>query len=160
MNKHAIAFVSTFALTLVLSVYYLMIPKGSDSTPINAGGSNIVLIEDAKSYYYEALKNERKSEYENTVSSLESQIVIATTNDVKNELLNKIDDLKFIYEQEMDAEEELEEIGYPESFVRIIGNKISVIVTGEDNQSEAVKVIMKVKKVIPGDYQVFVEFKK
>ena len=28
MNKHAVAFVSVFSLTLVLSVYYIMIPKG------------------------------------------------------------------------------------------------------------------------------------
>lgn len=160
MNKHAIAFVSTFALTLVLSVYYLMIPKGSPSTPVNGGGSNIVLVSDAKSYYYEALKNERRTDYETSINTLESQIVNASTNDAKNELLKEIDDLKFIYEQEIEVETELETLGYPEAFVRIIGERITVIVTGEESDSAAVKLIMKIKKLIPGDYQVYIEFKK
>lgn len=57
MNKHAVAFVSVFSLTLVLSVYYIMIPKGG-ANAIEVGktdNNNSTEVTNARSYYFESL---------------------------------------------------------------------------------------------------------
>ena len=69
-------------------------------------------------------------------------------------------ELENTYNLEINTEEELENIGYPLSYVKIGESIINVIVyEPEPSVSKASKIISKVMKITDLDYKVAVEFK-
>lgn len=148
MNKHAVAFVSVFSLTLVLSVYYIMIPKGGVNA-IEVGkteNNNSTEITNARSYYFESLIKERNDSYNESIDNLELKLVKASTNLEKEEILNEISYIKNNYDLECKAETTLTEYGYPLSYVKINTDDIKVIVyeSKPDNVKAAniIKIVM------------------
>lgn len=148
MNKHAVAFVSVFSLTLVLSVYYIMIPKGGTNA-IEVGktdNNNSTEVTNARSYYFESLIKERNDVYSENIEDLELKLVKASSNAEKEEILNEILYIKNNYDLECKTETTLAEYGYPLAYVKINVDNINVIVY--ENEPDNLKAVNIIKVVM------------
>lgn len=161
MNRHAVAFVSVFSLALVLSVYYLMIPKGGPTQGVgNISSGGNVEVEGARSYYFEALAREREESYASEVAKLESALVNAATNSEKADILNDIQLLKDTYDSEKAADKAIAEFGWPLAYVRIGSDEIVVVVyEPEPDAKKAAQIIRQVMISSDLDLPVSLEFK-
>lgn len=162
MNRHAVAFVSVFSLALVLSVYYIMIPKGKGHEGNGDGpvGGSVTEVSSARSYYFDALARERKDAYSEKIQNLETQLVTAATNEQKAELLAQIDSLENQFRLEQTVESKMEEFGYPLAYVKVDENEITVIVyESEPSDAKAAKIIRKILLETQKDLPVVLEFK-
>ena len=67
MNKHVIAFLSVFSLGLVLSVYYVFIPKNQNSTPVQG---TITSEAELRKAYFDGLDKQRNEYHKNIIDDL------------------------------------------------------------------------------------------
>ena len=83
MNRQLVAFLSLFSLTLVLSVYYVLIPTANiDNTIPNEEKPVNGIVLDAESAYFENLNIQRESNFQ---VSYDRQNEILASNDYTNQ---------------------------------------------------------------------------
>lgn len=159
MNKKLLAFISLFSLTLVLGVYYVMVPFSVPST--NSSDLQVnVSVEEGENAYFVSLELEKESEYELYVSSQEEIIFSSEeSNNSKAVALNNISNLTKIRDKEKELKQIILDLGYNMAFVQIKEATVRAIVSKKDaTPLDAATVISALKKEC-GSRMIEVSFK-
>ena len=162
MNKKILSFISLFCLTLVLSVYYVVVPYNG---AIKEDGKDVevnVTIEDGEELYFASLDQEKMEKYEQSISSLESIVASSDySNEEKESALNEIDEVVNKIKLEDEIEGKLNSIGYKNVYLIIKGNIVHVVVkVAEPTSLDAANIIRNVYSLVsPVSYGVEVSFK-
>ena len=143
VNKKNLWFLTLFSLVLVLSVYYITMPSELLMTNNGDTEANIdVDIEEA--YIIETLKQEDDNntldeinKYKETISNSES------TTDDKNEAFDAIKMLNQISSKEELLEEKVKTTHNLDSFIKIDGDQIRVVIDSDDHSSSLANDIMR-----------------
>lgn len=163
MNRQLVAFLSLFSLTLVLSVYYVLIPtaKIDNTIPETEKPVNGVIL-DAESAYFETLNIEREAYSQNYFAS---QNAILASNDYSNtekeQALINIENYQKEQLQIVTLENCVKGIGYQNVFVEYINDDIRVITSciNEENKTiEAAQIIFTIQDLLDEEENIFVEF--
>ncbi len=147
INKKGVWFLTLFSLILVLSVYYITMPpellvsnnnlnKNTDeSTPVVNMEESSILV---------ALRVEADEEMDAEISELK-KIVSNSESSVeeKNEAFEKIKELNSNRSTEETLENKNENEYKLQSFIKINGNNIEVIITSNDHSVELANKIMR-----------------
>ena len=164
MNRQLVAFLSLFSLTLVLSVYYVLIPTASNSNKIEGDSSNPVsgVVLDAESAYFESLDIQRDAIYNDYVN--EQNAILASSdysNSEKEQALLNIELMKQ-QEKEIDNLEVcVKGIGYQNVFIEYINDVIHVVTSCLDEKNhvvEAAQIIFTIQDLLDKEENIFVEF--
>lgn len=164
MNRQLVAFLSLFSLTLVLSVYYVLIPSVNKNNQIENETSKPVngVVLDAESAYYESLDIERDAYFE---SYYQEQNSILASSDYSNlekeQALIKIEEIKEQEKQIEALESCVKGIGYQNVFVEYINDDIHVVASCIDKQNEcieAAQIIFTIQDLLEKEENIFVEF--
>ena len=150
INKKSLWFLTLFSLILVLSIYYITMP----SELLLTGGNNITTSENAsndeptivieESDLLVALRVESDEEMSKEIEEL--QLVLTNTDssvEEKNKAYEKIKDLNSTRSEEEKLETQIKEIHKLESFIKIKGNNISVIVKSKEHSHNIANNIMR-----------------
>ena len=147
INKKNLWFLTLFSLVLVLSVYYITMPtellttnnsefvdSNTDTIETNIEELNIV----------EALKSEDNTTTLEEINKLKDTIANkdATTED-KNEAFDALKTLNQISSKEELLEEKIKTTHNLDSFIKIDGDQIRVVINSEDHSSKIANNIMK-----------------
>lgn len=143
VNKKNLWFLTLFSLVLVLSVYYITMPSELLMTNNGDTEANIdVDIEEAS--IIETLKQEDDNntldeinKYKETISNSES------TTDDKNEAFDAIKMLNQISSKEELLEEKVKTTHNLDSFIKIDGDQIRVVIDSDDHSSSLANDIMR-----------------
>lgn len=147
INKKGVWFLTLFSLILVLSVYYITMPpellvssnnlnKNTDeSTPVVNMEESSILV---------ALRVEADEEMDAEISQLK-KIVSNSESSVeeKNKAFEKIKELNSNRSTEETLENKIENEYKLQSFIKINGNNIEVIITSDDHSVELANKIMR-----------------
>jgi len=152
INKKSLWFLTLFSLILVLSIYYITMP----SELLLTGSTNI-----------NTTTNEEKSESTPTISIDESDILVALRVEADEEMTKEIEELQLVltnadssveeknkaYEkikdlnnnrgEEEKLETQIKETHKLESFIKIKGDNISVIVKNKEHSTNLANNIMR-----------------
>lgn len=162
MNKKILSFISLFCLTLVLSVYYVVVPYNN---VVDTTGDDVVVnvtIEDGEELYFASLDQEKMSNYEDVIKGYEAIVASADySNEEKEDALNEIDEVVNKIKLEDQIESALNDLGYKNVYLIIKGNIVKVIVKVAEPTSLDAATIIKVvfSYVSPVSYGVEVSFK-
>lgn len=147
MNKQNIWFITLFSLIIVLSIYYITMPSDLmiQSNEIKNEETEKEVINDVEeSTILVSLRIEAEEEYLKEMESLKS--VLASNDSTINEKNNAFEQIKQLSnikgEQEKLEEEIQNNIG-AEAFVRIEGNKITVVVNKKEHDTKLANQIMR-----------------
>ncbi|MBE6124625.1 MAG: SpoIIIAH-like family protein [Erysipelotrichaceae bacterium] len=132
MNKKLLAFISLFSLTLVLGVYYVMVPFSVPNTN-NDDLQVSVSVEEGENAYFVSLELEKESEYELYVSSQEDVVFSSEeSNAAKATALNNIYNLNKNRDKEKELKQAIIDLGYKTAFVQIKPDAVKAIVSKKD----------------------------
>jgi len=163
MNKKILSFISLFCLTLVLSVYYVVVPYNNViGDEVNKDVMVNVTIEDGEELYFASLDQEKMDNYDEIIKGFESIVASADySNEEKEEALNEIDEVVNKIKLEDQIERALNDMGYKSVYLIIKGNIVKVVVkVAEPTSLDAATVIKTVfSYVSPVSYSVEVSFK-
>lgn len=163
INKKNIWFLTLFSLILVLSVYYITMPSDMLLTNFKAEDLNsdkeTVSVEESS--VISALKIEDE---ENRLEELDSLKLILTdsksTVDEKNKAFDKMKNLDINKGEEQKLEEKIKSEFKLESFVKIDGNNIKIVVSSENKDTDVANKIMRsVQSNYESKKYITVEFK-
>ena len=142
INKKNLWFLTLFSLVLVLSVYYITMPAELLMTNNNLSDDNKTSIKEVS--VIEALKQEDNNKVLEEVNKLKTKI---SGDDVPTEEKNKAFDTLKLLNQISSKEELLEEKiknNYNlDSFVKIDGDQIRVVVNSEEHSNSLANNIMR-----------------
>ena len=146
INKKSLWFLTLFSLILVLSIYYITMPsellltgntnisKEENDPPVNIEETDILV----------ALRVEADEEMSKEISDLELILTNSnSTTEEKNKAYEKIKDLNNIRSIEEKLESQIKESHKLESFIKIKGNNISVIVKSNEHSNKTANNIMR-----------------
>ena len=146
INKKSLWFLTLFSLILVLSIYYITMP----SELLLTGNTNISKEENEPTVNIEetdilvALRVEADEEMSKEISDLELILTNSnSTTEEKNKAYEKIKDLNNIRSIEEKLESQIKESHKLESFIKIKGNNISVIVKSNEHSNKTANNIMR-----------------
>ena len=146
INKKSLWFLTLFSLILVLSIYYITMP----SELLLTGNTNISKEENKPTVNIEetdilvALRVEADEEMSKEISDLELILTNSnSTTEEKNKAYEKIKDLNNIRSIEEKLESQIKESHKLESFIKIKGNNISVIVKSNEHSNKTANNIMR-----------------
>ena len=146
INKKSLWFLTLFSLILVLSIYYITMP----SELLLTGNTNISKEENEPTVNIEetdilvALRVEADEEMSKEISDLELILTNSnSTTEEKNKAYEKIKDLNNIRSIEEKLESQIKESHKLESFIKIKGNNISVIVKSKEHSHNIANNIMR-----------------
>ena len=150
INKKSLWFLTLFSLILVLSIYYITMP----SELLLTGNSNISNKEETskseptitieESDLLVALRVESDEEMSKEIKDLELILTNADSSvEEKNKAYEKIKDLNSNRTEEEKLETQIKETHKLESFVKIKGNNISVIVNSNEHSNNLANNIMR-----------------
>ena len=149
INKKSLWFLTLFSLILVLSIYYITMPSElllTTGTNISKTDNNTseptVNIEESDLLV--ALRVESDEEMSKEIEEL--QLVLTNTDssvDEKNKAYEKIKDLNSNRALEEKLESQIKESHKLESFVKIKGDNISIIVKSNDHSNNLANNIMR-----------------
>ena len=163
MNKKILSFISLFCLTLVLSVYYVIVPYNGAIKDESGNDVEVnVTIEDGEELYFESLAVEKMENYQNQVESLESIVASSDySNEEKETALNEIEEVVKKIKLEEQIESTLNSIGYKSVYIIIKNNVVHVVAkVAEPSPLDAATIIKNVFSLVsPGAYGVEVSFK-
>lgn len=146
INKKNLWFLTLFSLVLVLSVYYITMPTEllmTNNSEIIEQDNNIKTeIEEAS--IIEALKTEDNTETLEEINKLKETIanVKASTED-KNEAFDAIKTLNQISSKEEILEEKIKTTYNLDSFIKIDGDQIRVVIDSDEHSNKVANNIMK-----------------
>ena len=143
VNKKNLWFLTLFSLVLVLSVYYITMP--SELLMTNNGDTEANIdVDIEKASIIETLKQEDDNntldeinKYKETISNSES------TTDDKNEAFDAIKMLNQISSKEELLEEKVKTTHNLDSFIKIDGDQIRVVIDSDDHSSSLANDIMR-----------------
>ena len=137
INKKSIWFMTLFSLIIVLSVYYITIPK-----EINYENKPVVKIEE--STILTALRVQADKEMESMLNDLRFILSgIDTTSEEKSNAYDKLKELNIIRGKEEKLEEMIKKTYNLSSFVKINDDQIRVVVLSDNHDSKIADNIMK-----------------
>jgi len=143
INKKNLWFLTLFSLVLVLSVYYVTMPKellitnnseNLENTNINIEETSII----------EALKQEDNNETLEEINKLKETIASSTaTNEDKNEAFDTLKLLNQISSKEEIIEEKIKTNHNLDSFIKIDGDQIRVVIDSDNHTNTLANEIMR-----------------
>ena len=147
INKKSLWFLTLFSLILVLSIYYITMPSELLLTG-NTINNNIKeeepTINIEESDLLVALRVEADEEMSKEIKDLELILTNAnSTSEEKNKAYEKIKDLNSTRSEEEKLESQIKETHKLESFIKIKGNNISVIVKSKEHSNNIANNIMR-----------------
>ena len=147
INKKSLWFLTLFSLILVLSIYYITMPSElllTGNTINNNVKEDEPTINIEESDLLVALRVEADEEMSKEIKDLELILTNAnSTSDEKNKAYEKIKDLNSIRSEEEKLESQIKETHKLESFIKIKGNNISVIVKSKEHSNNIANNIMR-----------------
>lgn len=143
INKKNLWFLTLFSLVLVLSVYYITMPTELLVTN-NTETIDKVEMDIEEASVVEALKTEDNTNTLEEINKLKETITSeeATTED-KNEAFDAIKTLNQISSKEELLEEKIKTTHNLDSFIKIDGDQIRVVVDSDDHSNTIANNIMK-----------------
>jgi len=138
INKQNLWFITLFSLILVLSIYYVtMSDDALMALQEDVKTENVSTVEVQKSNVLVALRVE---EEENVLAEIEKfQTILlddAATIEEKNDAYNSLQTLNSNKGKEHEIENKIKETHKLESFVKIDGDQISVVIASNDHSTE------------------------
>ena len=144
MNKKNLWFLTLFSLIIVLSIYYITMPTDlmiEEYKEEETAVSEEIIEEDS---ILVSLRVEAEEEYLKELESLQTVLNNAdSTVDEKNNAFEQIKQLSNIKGEQEKLEEEIQNNIGAEAFVRIDGNKITVVVNKKDHDTKLANQIMR-----------------
>ena len=147
MNKKSIWFFTLFSLILVLSVYYITMPSELLNAP--------TIKEEEKEEITEAsilvaLRVDDEEEYEEELETIKEVLTAKeSTTEEKNNAFEKMKTLNSIRSEQEELENLIKEKLSFESFVKIDGNQIRVVI---DSKEHDVKLANQVMRLVQSKY--------
>lgn len=165
INKKNIWFLTLFSLILVLSVYYITMPSEllltnfTGTELVDSGEESVVNVEESS--VIAALKVEDEEQRLEELDSLKLILMdTKSTVDEKNKAFDKMKSLDINKAEEQKLEEKIKTEFSLESFVKIDGDKIKIVVDSDTNDTSTANKIM---RSIQSNYEqkmyITVEFK-
>ena len=148
INKKSLWFLTLFSLILVLSIYYITMPSELLLTGNNISNNEIseneATINIEESDLLVALRVESDEEMSKEIKELELILTNADSSvEEKNDAYEKIKSLNSNRTEEEKLETKIKETHKLESFVKIKGNNISVIVNSNEHSNTLANNIMR-----------------
>ena len=144
INKKNIWFLTLFSLILVLSVYYVTMPTELLITNNSENINNNINTNIEELSIIETLNIEDDTNKLDEINKLKETIASSeSTNEVKNEAFDTIRLLNQISSQEELLEEKIKTIHDLESFVKVDGDQIRVVIDSDEHTSTLANNIMK-----------------
>ena len=144
MNKKNLWFLTLFSLIIVLSIYYITMPTDlmiEEYKEEETAVSEEIVEEDS---ILVSLRVEAEEEYLKELESLKTVLNNAdSTVDEKNNAFEQIKQLGNIKGEQEKLEEEIQNNIGAEAFVRIEGNKITVVVNKKEHDTKLANQIMR-----------------
>ena len=143
INKKNLWFLTLFSLVLVLSVYYITMPT---ELLVSNNSDNIDTIETniEESSVVEALKTEDNTNTLEEINKLKETIANGkTTTEDKNEAFDAIKTLNQISSKEELLEEKIKTTYDLDSFIKIDGDQIRVVIDSDEHSKTIANNIMK-----------------
>lgn len=144
MNKKNLWFLTLFSLIIVLSIYYITMPTDlmiEEYKEEETAVSEEIVEEDS---VLVSLRVEAEEEYLKELESLKTVLNNAdSTIDEKNNAFEQIKQLSNIKGEQEKLEEEIQNNIGAEAFVRIEGNKITVVVNKKEHDTKLANQIMR-----------------
>ena len=157
INKRNVWFMTLFSLILVLSVYYITIPP---EVMLDGNYTDEPVVNITESTILTALRVEADKEMESMMEDLRFILTsVDSTSDEKSEAYDKLKALNITRGEE----EKLEELIYKNfelnSFVKINGDQIRVVVESEKHDTSlADKIMMEIQKCYESNKYISVKF--
>lgn len=146
INKKNLWFLTLFSLILVLSVYYITMPNEllMTNNSDNVDSSDLVNTNIEEATIIEALKTEDNTNTLEEINKLKEKIANkdASTED-KNEAFDAIRLLNQISSKEELLEEKIKTIHNLDSFIKIDGDQIRVVIDSDEHSNTIANNIMK-----------------
>ena len=148
INKKSLWFLTLFSLILVLSIYYITMPSEllltGNNISNNEESDNEPTINIEESDLLVALRVESDEEMSKEIKELELILTNADSSvEEKNNAYEKIKNLNSNRSEEEKLETQIKETHKLESFVKIKGNNISVIVNSNEHSNTIANNIMR-----------------
>ena len=148
INKKSLWFLTLFSLILVLSIYYITMPSEllltGNNAPNKEESENEATINIEESDLLVALRVESDEEMSKEIKELELILTNADSSvEEKNNAYEKIKNLNSNRTEEEKLETQIKETHKLESFVKIKGNNISVIVNSKEHSNTIANNIMR-----------------
>ena len=144
MNKKNLWFLTLFSLIIVLSIYYITMPTDlmiEEYKEEETAVSEEIVEEDS---ILVSLRVEAEEEYLKELESLKTVLNNAdSTVDEKNNAFEQIKQLSNIKGEQEKLEDEIQNNIGAEAFVRIEGNKITVVVNKKEHDTKLANQIMR-----------------
>ena len=148
INKKNLWFLTLFSLVLVLSVYYITMPTEllmtNNSENIDSSTENVIKTNIEELSVIEALKTEDNNNTLEEINKLKETIANneSTTED-KNKAFDTLKTLNQISSKEELLEEKIKTTHDLDSFVKIDGDQIRVVINSEDHSNTIANNIMR-----------------
>ena len=147
INKKNLWFLTLFSLILVLSVYYITMPNDLLSTKDNTNEEKTVSIEEEEitdSSILVALRVDDEEKYEEELQTIREVLTNKeSTTEEKNNAFEKMKSINSVRSEQEELENAiLEKYGY-ESFVKIDGSQIRVVVAATEHDVKLANQIMR-----------------
>jgi len=148
INKKNLWFLTLFSLVLVLSVYYITMPTEllmtNNSENIDSSTENVIKTDIEELSVIEALKTEDNTNTLESINKLKETITDeeSTTED-KNKAFDAIKTLNQVSSKEELLEEKIKTTHDLDSFVKIDGDQIRVVINSDDHSNTIANNIMR-----------------
>ncbi len=144
INKKNLWFLTLFSLVLVLSVYYITMPKELLLTNNDAINEDIGKIDIKETSIIEALRTEDNASALEEINKLKATISDNNvTTDTKNEAFDALKLLNQVSSKEELLEEKIKNTLDLDSFIKIDGDQIRVVVDSNEHSNELANNIMR-----------------
>ncbi len=144
INKKNLWFLTLFSLVLVLSVYYITMPKELLLTNNDAINEDIGKIDIKETSIIEALRTEDNASTLEEINKLKATISDNNvTTDTKNEAFDALKLLNQVSSKEELLEEKIKNTLDLDSFIKIDGDQIRVVVDSDEHSNELANNIMR-----------------
>ena len=139
INKQNLWFITLFSLILVLSIYYVTMSDDALATLANdsANNNNAEVIEVSSSNVLVALRVEDEESVLAEMEKLQTILLDeAATLEEKNDAYDSLQALNSNKGKESEIESKIKEVHKLDSFVKINGDQISVVIASNDHSTE------------------------
>ena len=149
INKKSLWFLTLFSLILVLSIYYITMPSElllttNTNNVIEEKESNEPTISIQESDLLVALRVESDEEMTKEIEDLQLVLTNAESSvDEKNKAYEKIKELNDIRSEEEKLQTQIKENYKLNSFVKIKGNQIQILINSKEHSSSLANNIMR-----------------
>lgn len=147
INKKNIWFLTLFSLILVLSVYYITMPNDLLNTKEVKEEDKTVSIQEediSDSSILVALRVDDEESYEEELQTIKEVLTSKeSTTEEKNNAFEKMKSINNIRSEQEELENEIKEKHGYESFVKIDGNQIRVVIEAKEHDVKLANQIMR-----------------